>query len=64
MVYFFGDWAAGFGGVFSLSSVAIFIGLAGFILGLVSLVKKDKSRVLAISLSSVGLLLAASLLLI
>ena len=64
MVYFFGDWAAGFGGAFSLSSVAIFIGLAAFILGLVSLAKKDKSRVLAISLSSAGLLLAASLLLI
>jgi len=64
MVFLFGDWSAGFGGAFSLSSVAIFIGLAAFILGLVSLAKKDKSRILAISLSGLGLLLAASLLLV
>jgi heme A synthase len=64
MVYFFGDWAAGFGGAFSLSSVAIFIGFSACILGIVSLAKKDKSRILAVSLSTAGLLLAASLLLV
>ena len=64
MIYFFGDWAVDFGGVFSLSSVALFTAVAAVVLSIVSLAKKDKSRVLAISLSSATILLTATLFLV